>query len=111
MNVDFFTKIVTDPFLEAEVNPNGVAAFEDDYFAITNERPVVGTGYQHQKNKWGTECRIYFNCETDLNDQFSALGIDVEQGDRPYKNEYRFRVNNNDFFWGLVRAGYKLGKN
>lgn len=111
MNVSFFPPNVTGAFLEAEVHPNGFDQFDFDYHQITGEMPVIGQGYQRQPNKWGTECRIYFNCKSDLNDEFSVLGIDVEQGARPYKQEWRFRVNNNEFFWALIRAGYKLGRN
>lgn len=111
MNVSFFRANVTCSYLEAEVHPNGVDQFDTDYRQVTGEMPVIGQGYQRQPNKWGTECRIYFNCNGDLNDDFAVLGIDVEQGERPYKQEWRFRVNNNEFFWALIRAGYKLGKN
>jgi hypothetical protein len=111
LNVDFFIQNTNGALIEAEVNPSGAASFEADYLAITGNQPILGVGYQHQTNKWGTECRIYFNCDTDLNDQFSALGIDVEQGARPYRNEWKYRVNNNEFFWALIRAGYKLGRN
>ena len=111
MNISFFSAKVTGAYLEAEVHPNGIRQFEADYFQITREMPVIGHGYQRQPNKWGTECRIYFNCNGDLNDEFTMLGIDVEEGSRPYKQEWRFRVNNNEFFWALVRAGYKIGRN
>ena len=111
MNVSFFSASVTGAYLEAEVHPNAAGKFEADYLQITGEMPVIGEGYQHQPNKWGAECRIYFNCDSDLNDEFSVLGIDVEEGARPYKQEWRFRVNNNEFFWALVRAGYRLGRN
>ncbi|WP_374267243.1 hypothetical protein [Zoogloea sp.] len=111
MNISFFPANVTGAYLEAEVHPNGIEQFDADYLQITGEMPVIGRGYQRQPNKWGTECRIYFNCNGDLNDEFAMLGIDVEEGSRPYKQEWRFRVNNNEFFWALVRAGYRLGKN
>lgn len=111
MNVSFFRTNVKGAYLEAEVHPKGVDQFDTDYHQIAGEMPVIGQGYQRQPNKWGTECRIYFNCDSDLNDEFSVLGIDVEQGARPYKQEWRYRVNNNEFFWALIRAGFKLGKN
>ena len=111
MNVNFFQEHVSNAYLEAEVHPNGMDKFNADYFQITGEIPVIGQGYQRLDNKWGTECRIYFNCTSDLNDNFSMLDIDVEEGARPYKKEWKFRVNNKKFFWSLIRAGYRLGKN
>lgn len=111
MNISFFSANVTSAYLEAEVHPNGAVQFDADYHKITGEMPIIGRGYQRQSNKWGTECRIYFNCNGDLNDEFSVLGIDVEEGLRPYKKEWKYRVNNNEFFWALIRAGYKLGNN
>ncbi len=111
MNVSFFLENVAGVYLEAEVHPNGVEQFNANYSQITGREPIVGQGYQIQPNKWGTECRIYFNCNHDLNDDFLVLGIDVEQGARPYKQWWKYRVNNNDFFWELIRTGYKLGNN
>jgi len=110
MNVDFSNKL-NDVFLEAEVNPKGTGRFEEEYREITGQTPALGDGYQHQKNKWGRELRVYFNCVEDLEDEFTSLDVYVEQGERPYRNEYQYRTNNPDFFWALVRLGYQLGKN
>ncbi|MCW0435567.1 MULTISPECIES: hypothetical protein [Xanthomonas] len=110
MDISFFRENVTGAYLEAEVNPSAVDKFEAAYQQITGMIPVVGEGYQHQPNKWGAECRVYFNCDSDLSDEFSVLEIEVEEGARPYKQEWRFRVNNNEFFWALIRAGYRLEK-
>lgn len=111
MNIDFFTKNVSCFFMEAEVHPDRAINFENKYSSTSGDRPVIGTGYQHQKNKWGTECRIYFNSKTDLSGEFSKLNIEIEKGTRPYKSEYCYRINNCEFFWSLVGARYKLGKN
>ncbi|WDK30858.1 hypothetical protein [Xanthomonas campestris] len=111
MNFDYFIKNVSDIFIEVEVHPEKASKFEADYYSLTGEYPVVGTGYQHQENKWGMECRIYFNSGIDLSDLVSSSGVNVEQGSRPYRDERKFRINNNEFFWSLIRVGYRLGAN
>lgn len=111
MNSAFFVDVVTASFLEVEINPSGVPQFRAKYERLTGRRPVLGVGYQYQPNKWGGEYRIYFNCVGDLDDEFTNLGIDVERGRRPYRSEFTFRVNNKDFFWDLIRSGFRLGRN
>jgi len=111
MKVDFFKQGATDVFLEVEVPPQRADKFESAYLNIAGEPAVLGTGYQHQPNKWGAEYRIYFNQESDMFDDFANLGIDVEQGARPYRETRKYRVNNEAFFWALVKAGYRLGAN
>lgn len=108
MNIEFF-KFATDVVLEAEVNPNAADRFESRYRSITGASPI--TGYQHQPNKWGLEVRVYFNSEVDMSDEFSSIDVYVEQGDRPYRKRWKYRVNDRDFFWSLVEAGYRLGEN
>lgn len=112
MKLDFFAKNARDVVLEVEVNPSKAASFEEDYRSIAGSAPVLGVGYQHQPNKWGIEPRIYFNSDVDLLDNFAALGISVEVAERrPYRERWKYRVNNSDFFWGLVKSGYRLGEN
>lgn len=110
MKISFF-KAATDVLLEAEVSPEKQNQFEADYYALTGQMPTEGAHYQAQPNKWGAELRVYFNSDTDLSDEFSALHINVEEGRRPYHSQCRYRVNNNDFFWELVKSGYRLGGN
>ena len=110
MNIDFF-KNATDVVLEVEVNPNAAARFESRYSDITGLTPRLGEGYQHQPNKWGLEVRVYFNSETDMSDEFTDIDVYVEHGDRPYRNRWLYRLNDRDFFWSLVEAGFRLGEN
>lgn len=111
MDIKFFTKNARHVLLEVEVNPNQMDKFKADYFDATEIHPVAGPHYQQQPNKWGTEYRIYFNCDIDLTNEFSKLNIHVEQAERLYREEWKYRVNNKDFFWALIRAGHRLGKN
>jgi hypothetical protein len=53
----------------------------------------------------GAELRIYF---PDLGQQMEfPPGIDVRDGNEPGI----LRINNNHFWWQLVRAGFRLGTN
>lgn len=111
MDITFFTNNAKNVLLEAEVHPDKVDQFEEKYLHITGIRPVTGPHYQHQPNKWGIECRIYFNCDTDLTDEFKKLDIRLEKAKRLYREEWKYRVNHNEFFWALICAGYRLGQN
>ena len=110
MNIEFLDRL-NDVFLEVEVNPKGAARFEEQYRDITGEIPTLGNGYQHQPNKWGREVRVYFNSTADLEDDFTSIDVHVEQGNRPYRDEWQYRTNSFEFFWELVRLGYRLGQN
>ncbi|WP_141638669.1 hypothetical protein [Halomonas sp. KM-1] len=110
MDIDFFNQ-AKDVFLEAEVNPDRAAAFEQKCTELTGAPPILGEGYQHQPNKWGSELRAYFNSDVDLFDEFAAIGIEVEHGARPYRENRRYRVNNAQFVWELLGRGYRLGEN
>ncbi|MGP9807295.1 hypothetical protein ACT3TQ_01180 [Halomonas sp. AOP12-C2-37] len=109
MDVDFFSE-ASDVLLEVEVNKSHAAQFEDQYLATTGEHPSLGSGYQHQNNKWGGEYRIYFNADFNIIGALSDIGVHVEQGGRPYRSSRRCRVNNKEFFWALVALGYRLGE-
>lgn len=111
MDITFFTNNAKNILLETEIHPDQADQFEENYLHITGIRPVTGPHYQHQPQKWGAECRIYFNCDRDLTNDFKQLKIHVEQARRLYREEWKYRVNNNEFFWALIRAGYRLGKN
>lgn len=104
--------IAGSTLLEAEVSNSRTSAFEDRYLdatgiPITPGNPVE---YQLQPNKWGAECRIYFNSET-VASQLGALNIHVE-GPRPYHNNYNYRVNIQELWWDLVESyQFRLGVN
>lgn len=110
MNIDFLEHL-QDVFLEVEVNPKGAAGFDAEYSEITGQIPSLGDGYQYQHNKWGRELRVYFNTTEDLEDDFISIDVYVEQGQRPYRDEWHYRTNSSEFFWALVRLGYRLGQN
>ena len=98
--------------LEAEVAAKALPRFVIRYEAATGVPVSPGSPpeLQLQDNKWGAECRIYFNSDA-VAGAIGALGIHVEEG-RPYRPEFRYRVNNNDLWWELVEAyEFELGNN
>lgn len=98
--------------LEAEVSPNVQVDFQNRYHAATGATITPGNPpeFQQQQNKWGAECRIYFNSDN-VASQVRSCGNHVEGG-RPYRDDYQYRVNNTDIWWKLVEEyGFRLGIN
>lgn len=98
--------------LEAEVSNSRTSAFESQYLAATAVAVTPGNPpeYQLQPNKWGAECRIYFNSPT-VAAYAISLGMHVE-GPRPYNNNYTYRINSQELWWELVDIyGFQLGIN
>lgn len=101
-----------DTLLEAEVSPSRTAAFEHRYQSATGVGVTPGhpVEYQLQPNKWGAECRIYFNSAA-VAAAATDLGLRVE-GPRPYNNQYSYRINSQELWWELVETyGFRLGVN
>lgn len=100
--------------LEAEVAPRGKARFEARYMVTTGiaVSPGAPEHYQIQKNKWGTELRVYFN-DDGLAMTLRAAGLHVEGPRRGYKSgKYKYRINHNKMWWKLVEDyGLRLGMN
>jgi hypothetical protein len=99
--------------LEAEVAPKSQARFEKRYLAATKQAvsPGVPHYYQTQPGKWGAELRVYFN-DAGMAVSLATLGLHVERSRKGYlASKYRYRVNNNKFWWALVEDhGMRLGK-
>lgn len=93
---------------QAEVPPQSERAFEERYAMFARVRPVLGNnGYypvriDHHGDKWGAELRIYFpeGRNLDLPDK-----IEIRAGSA----DGIHRINNNSFWWQLVRIGFRLG--
>lgn len=110
MNVTFFNH-AQDVILEVELPSAKIPSFNQRYSQMTGDTLQIGPHFQRQENKRSWECRIYFNAEPDLNDEFANIDIAVEQRPRPYHETRAYRVNNVEFFWALVDAGYRVGPN
>ena len=107
MDVTFFTA-ASNVLLEVEVAPAGRAAFEARYQAASGTPPA--DRYMTIANKWGVECRIYFDAPSSVLDDLAELNLNVNA---PPAGRYaqEFRVNSGEFFWALIDAGYRLGTN
>jgi len=110
MDIANFRANASDVLLEVECAPSRQHAFEREYAARAGA-PPAGPHYQIQSDKWGLECRIYFNAPPGLRGALAADGLHVEQRNGGYGSDRMYRVNSQDAFWELVDAGYRLGPN
>jgi hypothetical protein len=99
--------------LEAEVPPGQQAAFQHRYRAATGLVIMPGSTrhYLNQPNKWAAELRVYFN-DPGMAVSLAVCRIAFEHRSSGYlSGSYRYRINNNDFWWELVeRHGMRLGR-
>lgn len=96
--------------LEAEVAPSQRTKFQEEYKQRTGQAPRLGKYYQLQRNKFGAELRVYFDASektvTRLKTKFT-----VERRAGGYHGDREFRINTQNFFWHMVKRGYRLGEN
>ena len=98
--------------LEVEVTAESRSEFQTRYTMATGITPPVSTHYQIQDNKWGCECRIYFDAEEWVVQSLERLGYTVENREGGgYHNEYEYRINSQELFWRLIEHGYRIGEN
>ena len=98
--------------MEAIVPPRAQAGFVQTYRGIAGSRPQDGeSGYyvHHQQvDKWGNELRITFGA-SDAELQSLDFGPNVEPVMNPARTGVSWRINNNAFWWTLLRLGFKMG--
>lgn len=93
---------------QAEVPSQAERGFEEEYAIRTGIRPVLGGGGYYPvrthspTGKWGPELRINFPDGRPIE---LPPGIEVRSGSAAGV----VRINNNRFWWELVRAGFRLG--
>jgi hypothetical protein len=96
---------------QAEVPPQARASFEENYYLSTGRRPTLHRdGYypieiETTYDKWAPELRIYFP------EYGGRLDLPPEVEVRPGNTEGALRINSNQFWWRLVRVGFRLGTN
>lgn len=74
---------------------------EANYFSITGENLVEGTGYSIQNtNKQGNEASVFFMLRDDMPVEFNDILSPDGTG----------HVNRIDFFWLCVRAGFRVNR-
>jgi len=113
-------------FLEICITDKDRARFERLYLAATSETPNKEDGYwerdlHNKADAWGIEYRIYFKTVTPwLIESLNKIGVRVEQpkhmiaielGKHHPEHDYKLRIANSDFFWQMVKYGYRLGEN
>lgn len=101
-----------DTLLEAEVSNSRTASFESRYQTAAGVIVTPGNPpeYKLQPNKWGAECRIYFNSQT-VAAHATSLGMNIEEP-HTYNNQYAYRINSAELWWELVEEyGFQLGAN
>jgi hypothetical protein len=98
--------------IEVEVAPGSESDFVKKYADLTGEDPRTRPNYQRQDNKWGVECRIYFDGPdwVPKNLEFFHC-IAEERAGTGYNADFAFRVNSQYLFWKMIKAGYRLGSN
>lgn len=103
-----FTRLL----LEAEVAPTSENEFVVRYMQIAGVSPKASPHYQRQDNKWGIECRIYFDGPDWVVESLNKLGHHVEdRAGGGYRADYAYRINSQQLFWQLIEHGYRLGPN
>lgn len=101
--------------LEAIVPPHSDASFRNNYQIASGIKVNSGTpGYylHHDPNvdKWSYELRITFNASAE---ELPSLrfGPDVHVVSDPTKQGTSWRINNNAYWWRLIRFGFVMGPN
>lgn len=97
--------------LEAIVPPHSLDGFKRDYANVKGAAPRSGqTGfYVHNPlaDKWGCELRITFRATENENaglDFGPSVNIVIDPA-----NGNSWRINNNGFWWVLLRFGFEMG--
>jgi hypothetical protein len=97
--------------LEAIVPPHSLKGFVKDYSNIKGTNPRDGQAgfYVHNPyaDKWGCELRVTFSA-TKIERDNLILGPDVNIVIDP-ANTNSWRINNNGFWWSLLRFGFEMG--
>lgn len=99
-----------DCFIEAEARPgrmrNFIAWYNETYdqtLSIADDGVIL---LQEDANKWGLELRLYVGTCPPPN--VRALGFTCNDA---YRNDYPYRLNDNDVVMALFERGYRIGRN
>ncbi len=102
---------MTFPDSQDDTLPQSQANFEERYRLYTGIPPILHQeGYypievEDPYDKWGPELRIYF--PDSLRQLDLPARVEICEGNAPGIS----RINNNNFWWQLTRAGFRLGRN
>ena len=110
-----YTKLVEfleteDVFIEAEAKPGRMRNFIDDYNLTYNEHLSINDDgiilLQEDANKWGLELRLYVRTCPPL--EVKELGFTHNDA---YRNDFSYRLNDNQVVKYLFDRGYRIGLN
>lgn len=89
------------PHLQAEVHPTDIPKFAAKYKELTGGKgPSV-----FQRSRRGVSVAVYFNGTDQMAESLEKLGHAVKK----FQNgAYRFCVESEEFFWKMVRNGFRL---
>lgn len=98
--------------LEAFVPEHALGGFISSYALVKGRKPMTNQRglYVHEPkvSKWGCELRVTFGAtkeELDLLD----FGPSVNIRDDPLNPDVSWRINNNGFWWRLLKFGFEMG--
>ena len=110
-----YTKLIKfleteDVFIEAEAKPGRMRNFIDDYNLAYNEHLSINDDgiilLQEDANKWGLELRLYVRTCPPL--EVKELGFTHNDA---YRNDFSYRLNDNQVVKYLFDRGYRIGLN
>lgn len=99
-----------DFFIEAEAKPSRMRNFINEYNRSYNEDLSIHDDgiilLQEDANKWGLELRVYVR--TCPPENVRRLGFTHNEA---YRNDFSYRLNNNEIVQHLFEQGYRIGMN
>lgn len=111
VSLGFLAKRAT--MLEAIVPQHALNGFISNYTQIKEHEPASDQYglYVHEPgaSKWGCELRVTFRAAPEEVDSLD-FGPDVDIVGDPAKPEISWRINNNNFWWRLLKFGFDMGK-
>lgn len=97
-------------FIEAEAKPSRMRGFVDNYNSTYNENLSFNDDgmiiLQEDANKWGLELRLYVYTRPPQN--VYQLGFTHNDA---YRDNFSYRLNDNDVVEFLFEQGYRIGLN
>lgn len=104
-----FLKREANFFIEAEAKFESMKKFIEKY-NLTHRRITLDSEgiiiLQDDANKWGLELRLYV--ESCPPEKIKSLGF---KRTSTYRNDYSYRLNNNEIVWFILNSGYSIGVN
>lgn len=109
--VDWIRSSKQQVLIEAEAKPSRMSSFIAEHNAAysrtvsTNDEGIVLL--QDDANKWGLELRIYFQNKRGMPSAFSAIA----KVNNTYKDQYLYRINDNEIIEELFSNSFHIGIN